>query len=72
MKIYHIKCQSLEEEKELLKNDKCQLEWEVSRLKTELDTISVSSGSSHYKGISQSCSSLLEINVRRHTCTIAS
>ena len=60
LKIYRSKCQFLEEEKKSLKNDKCHLEWEVSRLKEQLDTISISSGLS---GQSQSCPSLSEINV---------
>ena len=38
-KIYRIKCQSLQIDKESLKNDKCQLEWEVTRLREQLDSV---------------------------------
>ena len=62
LKTYYDKCQSLQAEKESLKNEKCQLEWEVSTLRNQLDTISVAShGSlSHHKSLSHSCSSLYE------------
>lgn len=43
---YRNKCQSLEKDKESLKNDKRQLEWEVFRLKEQLDTFSIASHSS--------------------------
>ena len=63
LKTYHNKCQSLQMEKESLKNGKCQLELEVTRLREQLDTVSISShGSSlsYHKGLSRSCSSLNE------------
>lgn len=53
-------------DKESLKNEKRQLEWEVTRLREQLDTVSIASyGStlSHHKGLSHSCSSLDEIEL---------
>ena len=55
--------QSLKAEKKSLKNDKFHLQLEVSRLNKQLETASISSHSSllsRYKGLSHSCSSLLE------------
>ena len=63
LKTYRNKCQSLQMDKESLKNDKCQLELEVTRLREQLDTVSIAShGSalSYHKGLSHSCSSLNE------------
>ena len=64
--MYRIKCQSLCIDKESLKKEKRELEWEVTRLREQLDTASISShGSalSHHKGLSHSCSSLDEIEL---------
>ena len=65
LKVYRSKCQSLEMDKKSLKDDKCQLEREVSRLKGQLDAVSISSRSSasllsQHKSLHHSCSSLYE------------
>ena len=63
LKKYRNRCQSLQMDKESLKNDKCQLELEVTRLKEQIDTFSIAShGSalSYHKGLSHSHSILNE------------
>lgn len=64
MKSFRNKCRNLEVDKESLKNEKHQLECEVSKLKQQLDAASITSshGSlfSQNKGLSHSCSSLYD------------
>ena len=63
-KIYHSKWQSLCVDKEVLKKEKRELEREVTRLREQLDTVSIASHSSvlshHHRSLSYSCSSLNE------------
>ena len=61
LKAYHNKHRLLEVDKEALKNDRHQLEREVSNLRRQLDTISITSRNSHHKIISHSCSSLQDL-----------
>ena len=76
MKSYHEKCQSLEMDKASLKKDKNQLKLEVSRLKEQLDTVSIASHGSAFslhKGLSHSLSSLHDLdslNVRKYILCI--
>lgn len=60
MKGYHSKFQSLEADKESLINEKHQLECEVSKLKQQLDAVSLSSSLSHHKGFYHSGCSLYD------------
>ena len=70
MKAYHQKIKgyrnrlhSLEADKKSLRNEKQQLELEVSGLKQQLEAVSITSSSSHYKGFYHSCGSLYDKDI---------
>ena len=58
IKDYRNKCRSLEVEKQSLIDEKHQLECEVSELKQQLETVSLTSSLSHHKDLYHSGYSL--------------
>ena len=63
MTSFRRRCRTLEADKESLKNEKHQLQHEVSKLKQQVDAVSITSHCSllsHNKGISHSCSSFYD------------